>query len=155
MTLRKANLIFAVLLIAFAVWVISNSFTFRDPRTGQIPLLLATLLLLSAGAILVLNLVPRTGRLAEQERPFLSFPWIRWIMAAGLLGLYGFGTVAIGFYESGFLFLTLTSFMLSAGEASPGKRLLACAIFGLAATAVLYVAFSVILGIPLPSGILL
>ena len=155
MSLRYANILLGVLLWIFSVWVISQSLDFRDPRTGQMPIVLAGFFILAGTILIILNAIPKTGRPMEGSYPYANIPWLRWFVVATLLVGFGAGAVTIGFYESAFLFLLLVSSVMSFGRGNPLRTFAACLVFALIGVGVLYLGFSIVLGIPIPDGILI
>lgn len=153
MSLRKANITLSAILILFSGWVIYESQGFRDPRTGQIPSVLAGIIILMSVAILVMNLLPPKGSHIDEERPYGDVQWGKWAATAGLLALYGFGLRQIGFYESAFLFLTAVSFLMTGDKSNIGRTIIKSFIFGLVGTVVLYLLFDIILSIPTARGL--
>lgn len=84
----------------------------------------------------------------------IPFPARRVGMSLALMGAYIFAMEAVGFYLSGFLFFVFV--LLALDPASPtlsgtGRK----AAYALVFMAVIYVLFSVMLGVVIPSGIAL
>ena len=70
------------------------------------------------------------------------------------LALFAIAIDFIGFYESAFLFLLLTSWLLSVNEKSPRRRLAGAAVFAAIFVMIVFVAFKLILKIPTPVGLI-
>jgi hypothetical protein len=84
----------------------------------------------------------------------MPFPMRRVGMALGLMSVYVFTMEAVGFYLSGFLFFLLALLVLDPAKqtsAGVGRKAVHALIF----MAVVYVLFSVMLGVVIPSGIAL
>jgi len=69
--------------------------------------------------------------------------------------LLGLAADRFGFYESAFVFLAVTTWMMSASERSLQRRWLNPVLFAAAFDALLYAVFKLILAIPTPPGPLL
>jgi len=82
------------------------------------------------------------------------FPLRRVGLALGLMTAYIFGMETIGFYLSGFLFYFLALLLLET-EKLTAAAVARKAAYGLCFMAVVYVLFSVMLGVVIPRGILL
>ncbi len=74
-------------------------------------------------------------------------------MVAALV-LFGYAVDVIGFYESAFLFVLFTSWLLAPKAASQPRRLLGAALFAAPFTAAVYLAFRIVLEIPTPRGLI-
>lgn len=82
------------------------------------------------------------------------FPTRRVGMALGLMTAYVFSMEAVGFYLSGFLFFLLSLLALDPAKPTAGGAVRK-AVNALVFMAVVYVLFSVMLGVVIPSGIAL
>ncbi|MCG8548550.1 MAG: tripartite tricarboxylate transporter permease [Alphaproteobacteria bacterium] len=153
-SLRTANIIFGAILIALAGYIFDQARAFTD--TGaQFPNLVAGAFVLLGGILLGVNANPRTGVLLAEVRPFAGVPWPIWSSIVAALALFAIFVDLIGFYESTFLFLFATSWLLSADVASQARRLAGAAVFAVVFAAVIFVAFKLILKIPTPVGLLI
>jgi hypothetical protein len=82
-------------------------------------------------------------------------PWRIWGTVVGALVLFGFAVDVIGFYESAFLFVLFTSWLLAPEGFSQARRLTGAAVFAAPFTAAVYVAFRLVLEIPTPRGLII
>jgi hypothetical protein len=69
--------------------------------------------------------------------------------------LFGLGADRFGFYESAFVFLVVTTWMMSAGEVNLRRRWLVPILYAVGFDAALYLVFRLILDSPTPPGPLL
>lgn len=154
MSLRVANIIFAVMLIALAIYIRIEARGF-SAEGALFPLLVADAFIALGGLLLAINLNPKTGRLRGDSRPFSAVPW-RYLLTivVGLI-LVALGASRIGFYESSFLFTWFVFWLLSADLTKPLQRIALGAGFAVCFTALAYLAFKIVLGIPTPPGLLL
>lgn len=151
--LRTANFGLGAVLIALAVYIFSEARAFTEAG-AQFPNLVAGAFITFGGILLVVNLNPRTGALRAGIRPYSSVPWRIWISVVAALALFALGADLIGFYESAFLFLFFTSWLLSGDEVSPTRRIGVAAAFAAVFAAAVFLAFRIVLGIPTPPGLI-
>ena len=151
-SLRLANLCVGTILVALAVYIYIEAATF-SPTGAQFPLLVAAVFVVLGGILLAVNLHPRTGALRAGLRPFAGVPWRIWSSVVVALALFAVGTDIIGFYESAFAFMLVSFWLLSAGEGTAARRAGEAAAFSAVFTAVVYVAFKLVLKIPTPPGV--
>lgn len=152
-TLRTANIGLGSILVALAVYIVSEARAFTDAG-AQFPNLVAGAFGVFGGILLIVNLNPRTGALRAQSHPFTDVPWRIWFPVVAALALFALGADLIGFYESAFLFLFFTSWLLSADEVSQRRRVGVAAVFAAIFTAAVFLAFRIVLGIPTPPGLI-
>lgn len=150
-SMRSANIFLSIGLIGLSVSGIVAAQSF-SPRAAQLPYLIFCMLILMAAILLYVNVPSKSGKLRASEYPFAKVPWRLCLVSAVALVLFGIGADTLGFYESGFLFLLVLTWMMSIGK-PPGRRLLASALFAISFDVVLYAAFKIILRIPTPPGI--
>ena len=153
MNLRTANVLLGLALIALAIFVFLESQSFSD-RSAELPHLLSAMFLLVAAILLWANLNPKTGALRARVHPFAGVPWKLWTGTVIALVLLGLGSSYIGFYESAFLFLLVTTWLMSVGEPMGTRRFVAPLLWAVGFDVFLYVTFNMILHIPTPPGIL-
>jgi hypothetical protein len=144
----------ALLLFAIGAYVAIESGNFAD-RAAQLPRLLSFVLVVAAVIILVPNLSPQTGRMRAKIYPFADIPWRLWLGIVAALVLLGVGAGIIGFYESAFLFLAATTWMMAPGPPLGRRRIMAALAFAAGFSTFLYLTFSWFLRIPTPPGILI
>jgi hypothetical protein len=82
-------------------------------------------------------------------------PWRLWTTVVVCLVLFGFALDVIGFYESAFLFMLFTYWLLAQEDLSPARRLTNAVIFAAPCTAAVYVMFRLVLEIPTPRGLII
>lgn len=153
-TLRTANIALGVVLVALAIYIRIEARTF-SPEGALFPVLVADAFIGLGGVLTVININPKTGILRAGSQPFTLVPWRHLLtIVAGLL-LVAIGANHIGFYESAFLFTLIIFWMLSADIAKPVRRVVTSAGFALGFTALVYLAFKIVLEIPTPPGILI
>jgi hypothetical protein len=99
--------------------------------------------------------LPRTTLLHAGTRPFADVPWRLWGTVVGALALFGYAVDVIGFYESAFLFVMFTYWLLAPEQTSNARRLLGAALFAAPFTVAVYVAFRLVLEIPTPRGLII
>jgi len=151
--LRTANVCLGVVLIALAAYIIYGARAF-SPEGAQFPNLVGGAFIVLGGILLWANLHPRIAASRIPVRPFSRVPWRIWIIVVSALGLFAFAIDLIGFYESAFAFLFVTSWVLSVGEGSPGRRLANAAAFAAVFATIVFIAFRLVLKIPTPAGLI-
>ena len=151
--LRVMNIVLGAVLVALGLYIFIASRSF-SAIGARFPVLVAGAFLVLGGFLLAVNLYPKTGALRAKARPFASVPWRLWLTVVGMLVLFALGTDQIGFYESAFLFLFATCWLLSGAEASAVRRLAVSAVFALGVDVFVYAAFKIVLQIPTPPGLL-
>jgi len=154
LSLRAANILISVGLIALSVYGLVEAREFSD-RGALLPRVICVTLIVLATIILFVNANPKTGAPGGQLFPFSEVPWPLWWGVVVAFVLLGLAADRFGFYESAFVFLTVTTWMMSAGEASPRRRWLNPVLFAAGFDALLYAVFKLILAIPTPPGPLL
>ena len=152
--LRVMNIVLGAVLVALGVYIFIASRSF-SAIGARFPALVAGAFLVLGGFLLAVNLYPKTGALRAKARPFASVPWRMWLTVVGALVLFALGTDHIGFYESAFLFLFATCWLLSGAEASAVRRLAVSPLFALGVDVFVYAAFKIVLQIPTPPGLIL
>jgi len=153
MTLRTANILLAAGLIALAIFVAVDAQGF-SPRAAELPRLLVIVFLVVAIVLLAGNLSPK-GPSRVPAYPFRGIPWKIWFGTVAALILLGLGAANIGFYESAFLFLLVTTWIMSSGEPLGVRRMAVPFVYAFLFDALLYAVFARVLHIPTPPGILL
>jgi putative tricarboxylic transport membrane protein len=149
--MKRANVAAAAALMGLAGLLLFESRklsfgTLRLPHTGFFPKILLGLLLLLS---LICFWQALRGEIAELRTERISVEgWFR--IGATLVTLLGFAIMleGLGFSLSTFLLMVL---LLRAVEAPPWSRVV---IVALLTTAVCYVIFAWLLGVPLPAGVL-
>jgi putative tricarboxylic transport membrane protein len=152
-SLRTANVCLGTTLLALAAYIIYEARTFT-PQGAQFPNLVGGAFIVLGGILLVANLHPRLAESRIRVRPFAAVPWRIWIVCVAALALFAFAIDIAGFYESAFVFLFVSSWLLSADEASPKRRLIGSTAFAAAFVTIVFVAFKLILKIPTPAGLI-
>ena len=141
-------------LIALSVYGLMAAREFSD-RGALLPRVICVALIVLATILLVVNLNPKTGAPGGRLFPFSEIPWPLWWGVVVAFVLLGLAADRFGFYESAFVFLAVTTWMMSAGEASLQRRWLVPLAFAAGFDALLYLVFKMILEIPTPPGLLL
>ena len=152
-SLRVMNILLGAILVALAVYIFIASRSF-SAIGARFPVLVAGAFLVLGGFLLAVNVYPKTGALRAKARPFASVPWRMWLTVVGMLILFTLGTDWIGFYESAFLFLFATCWLLSGAEGSAARRIAVSAVFAIGLVIFVFVAFKIVLQIPTPPGLL-
>ena len=154
LSLRTANILLAAGFVALSVYGLLEIREFSD-RGALIPRLLCWALILLSAILLYSNARPKTGVANARLFPFSDVPWPLWWSVVAAFILFGLAADRFGFYESAFVFLAVTTWMMSAGVANPIRRWLTSLAFAAGFDALLYVVFRLILAIPTPPGPLL
>jgi hypothetical protein len=154
MNLRTANFLLAAGFAALSVYGLLEIREFSD-RGALLPRVLCWLLILLSAIMLYSNARPKTGGAAAHVFPFSDVPWRYWCGTIAAFVLFGLAADNFGFYESAFVFLVVTTWMMSSGVVNPVRRWLTSIAFAVGFDALLYVIFRVILAIPTPPGPLL
>jgi hypothetical protein len=152
-TLRSMNLILGPGLLALGGYILYQASDFST-MGARFPLLVGYGFMLLAAILLAMNL-PRTALLHAGTRPFADVPWRIWATVVGALALFGYAVDVIGFYESAFLFVLFTYWLLAPEQTSNARGLLGAALFAAPFTVAVYVAFRLVLEIPTPRGLIL
>jgi hypothetical protein len=152
MSLRVANLVTAACVLALAAYLFLESRTFGE-RSALLPTILAVVLGLLAAVLFASNL--RRDAVVEGAAPFSDVPWVLWTFSVVLLFAFGVGTMFIGFYESAFVFIALVTFAMSSEQGWSPRTAVVSVAYSVAFTALLFIAFKVILRIATPPGILI
>jgi putative tricarboxylic transport membrane protein len=154
LSLRAANILLSVGLIALSVYSLLEAREFSD-RGALLPRVICVVLIALATIILFVNANPKTGAAGGRLFPFSEIPWRLWSGVVIAFVLFGLAADRFGFYESAFVFLAVTTCMMSAGQVSVRRRWLNPVLFAAGFDALLYVVFRLILAIPTPPGPLL
>ncbi len=154
LNLRAANILLAIGFIALSAYGLVEAREFSE-RGAMLPRLICVVLILLAAILLFINANPKTGAAQARVFPFSEVPWPLWWGVVVAFVLFGLAADRFGFYESAFVFLAATTWMMSAGEAGPRRRWLNPVLFAAGFDALLYVIFRLILAIPTPPGPLL
>jgi hypothetical protein len=152
LSLRGANLLLAAGFLTLSVYGLLEIREFSD-RGALLPRTLFLVLIVLSAILLFVNASPKTGR--ARLFPFSGVPWPYWWGLTIAFVLFGLAADRVGFYESAFVFLAATTWMMSAGEVNPIRRWLTPLAFAAGFDALLYLVFRVILAIPTPPGPLL
>jgi putative tricarboxylic transport membrane protein len=152
-SLRSANVILSTVIIVLAAYIIYGAQAFT-PEGAQFPNLVGGAFAVFGGILLVANLHPLTAASQIRVQPFAAVPWRVWTIIVGALALFAFAIDQIGFYESAFLFLLLSSWLLSVDAPSPTRRLSNAAIFAAVFVIFVFAAFKLVLRIPTPTGLI-
>jgi putative tricarboxylic transport membrane protein len=152
--LRTANLVLGTGLLGMSVYVVTEIGRW-NVRARYLPTLLVVLLVILAIGLLIVNLVPSTGRRRAAAYPFAGVPGKRWIACVAGLIVVAFVADDIGFYESLLVYVFGVAFMLSKARMSLRSSLVQSAAFALGLTVFLYVTFDIVLSVPTPRGLLL
>jgi len=151
-TMRVMNLLLGLLLLALGGYILFQASGFSE-MGARFPLLVGYGFLLLAVILLVMNLVPKAAIVAS-SRPFAEVPWRTWGTVVGALALFGFAVDVVGFYESSFLFVLFTYWLLAPRGQSQARRLTTAAVFAAPFTIAVYIAFRLVLEIPTPHGLI-
>ena len=152
-SMRVMNLVLGLSLIALAGYIFYEASDFSE-MGARFPLLVAYGLLALGAILLVMNL-PSKAAIIARSRPFVDVPWRIWATVVGALALFGFAVDVIGFYESAFLFVLFTYWLLAPDGLSQVRRLTNAAVFAAPFTVAVYVAFRLVLEIPTPRGLII
>jgi len=152
-SMRVMNLVLGVSLIALAGYIFYEAGDFSE-MGARFPLLVAYGFLALGAILLAMNLPPKAAMIAG-SRPFADVPWRIWGTVVGALALFGFAVDVIGFYESAFLFVLFTYWLLAPEGLSQVRRLTNAAVFAAPFTIAVYVAFRLVLEIPTPRGLII
>ena len=152
-SMRVMNLVLGLSLIALAGYIFYEASDFSE-MGARFPLLVAYGLLALGAILLVMNL-PSKAAIIARSRPFVDVPWRIWATVVGALALFGFAVDVIGFYESAFLFVLFTYWLLAPEGLSQVRRLTNAAVFAAPFTVAVYVAFRLVLEIPTPRGLII
>jgi putative tricarboxylic transport membrane protein len=152
-SMRVMNLVLGLSLIALAGYIFYEASDFSE-MGARFPLLVAYGLLALGAILLVMNL-PSKAAIIARSRPFVDVPWRIWGTVVGALALFGFAVDVIGFYESAFLFVLFTYWLLAPDGLSQVRRLTNAAVFAAPFTVAVYVAFRLVLEIPTPRGLII
>ena len=152
LSLRSANLLLAAGFLALSVYGLLEIREFSD-RGALLPRAICLVLIVLSAILLFVNANPKTG--SARLFPFSGVPWPYWWGLTIAFVLFGLAADRFGFYESAFVFLAVTTWIMSAGVTNPIRRWLIPLAFAVGFDAVLYVVFKLILAIPTPPGPLL
>ena len=152
LSLRGANLLLAAGFLALSVYGLLEIREFSD-RGALLPRTLFLVLIVLSVILIFVNASPKTG--SARLFPFSGVPWPYWWGLTIAFVLFGLAADRFGFYESAFVFLAVTTWIMSAGVTNPIRRWLIPLAFAVGFDAVLYVVFKLILAIPTPPGPLL
>jgi putative tricarboxylic transport membrane protein len=150
-SLRKMNLVFAVILLALGAYIRYEAVDF-SAMGARFPALVSYGFLVLGAIMLATN--ARATQPHGDARPFASVPWPIWGTVVAALALFGYAVDVVGFYEAAFLFVLFTSWLLAPAAASQPRRLLGAALFAAPFTAAVYLAFRIVLEIPTPRGLI-
>jgi hypothetical protein len=154
LSLRAANILLAAVFVALSVYGLVDAQEFSD-RGALLPRLICWVLIFLSAILLFVNANPKTGVANAHIFPFSDVPWPFWWGVVAAFVLFGLAADRFGFYESAFVFLAVTTWMMSAGVANPIRRWMTSLAFAAGFDALLYVIFRLILAIPTPPGPLL
>jgi hypothetical protein len=152
-SMRIMNLVLGLFLLALGGYILAGASDFSE-MGARFPLLVAWGFLVLGAILLAMNLAPKAA-IAASSRPFSDVPWRLWGTVVGALVLFGFAVDVIGFYESAFLFVLFTSWLLAPEGSSQARRLAGAAVFAAPFTVAVYVAFRLVLEIPTPRGLII
>jgi hypothetical protein len=152
-SMRIMNLVLGLLLLALGGYILVGAADFSE-MGARFPLLVGYGFLVLAAILLAMNLAPKAAVVAR-SRPFAEVPWRIWGTVVGALVLFGFAVDVIGFYETAFLFVLFTSWLLAPEGLSQARRLAGAAVFAAPFTVAVYVAFRLVLEIPTPRGLII
>ncbi|MGH6918675.1 MAG: tripartite tricarboxylate transporter TctB family protein, partial [Geminicoccaceae bacterium] len=152
-SMRIMNLVLGVLLLALGGYILVGASDFSE-MGARFPRLVAYGFLVLGAILLAMNLTPKAA-LAASSRPFAEVPWPLWATVVVALVLFGFVVDVIGFYESSFLFVLFTCWLLAPEDLAPARRLASAAIFAGPFTVAVYVVFRLVLEIPTPHGLII
>ena len=153
-SLRSANIVLAGLIVALALYVLVVAAGF-SPQAALFPRLVAFGLLALGTILLVINVLPATGRLRATARPFADVSWSRSLTIIVLMLALAAITPTTGFYEAAFVFLTAVHWMLSNDVPNHRRRLIVSLAFGAGFTLACYAIFNRLFEIPTPTGLFL
>jgi putative tricarboxylic transport membrane protein len=151
-TMRVMNLLLGLLLLALGGYILFEASGF-SAMGARFPLLVGNGFLLLGVILLAMNLMPKAAIVAS-SRPFAEVPWRTWGTVVGALALFGFAVDVVGFYESSFLFVLFTYWLLAPRGLSQARRLTTAAAFAAPFTIAVYIAFRLVLEIPTPHGLI-
>jgi putative tricarboxylic transport membrane protein len=154
LSLRSANILLSLGLVALSIYGLMAAREFSE-RGALLPRVICVALIVLATTLLFVNVNPKSGASAGRVFPFWGVPWPLWWGVVVAFVLLGLAVDHFGFYESAFVFLAVTTWMMSAGETRVRRRWLTPLAFAAGFDAALYLVFKVILEIPTPPGPLL
>lgn len=152
-SLRSANIAFSTILLLLAAYIVFEARDFTAAG-AQFPLLVASAFVVFGGILLGVNLHPRSAATLGRIRPFAAVPWRNWASIVGALVILTLTIDLAGFYESAFLFLLASSWILTPNSESRAKRLAQATAFAAIFVTIVFVAFKLILKIPTPVGLI-
>jgi putative tricarboxylic transport membrane protein len=153
-SLRIADILLAIGLFALSTYGLVAAQEFSE-RGALLPRVICVALMLSAAFMLAGAVHPKFGAGGARMFPFAEVLWPLWWGVVTAFVLFGLAADRVGFYEAAFVFLAVTTWMMSAGEANPIRRGLLSLAFAAGFDALLFVIFRLILAIPTPPGSLL
>ena len=153
LSLRTANIGFALTMIALAVYVLVVSAGFWD-QAALFPRMVAIGWLVLAGILLAVNVIPSTGRSRAAYRPFADVPWARTLTIIVLMLVLAWATPLTGFYEGAFVFLAVVYWLLSGDVSDPLRRIGGALVFAVGFAGLCYLLFNRVFQIATPPGLL-
>jgi putative tricarboxylic transport membrane protein len=153
-SLRAANIFLGVGLIALALFGLVQAQEFSE-RGALFPHLICGAFIVLGAVLFIGSVRPKTGAAQAPTFPFAGVPWGLWWGVVVAFVLLGLGADRLGFYESAFAFLAVTTWMMSSGGGSLWRRWVVPLLFAGGFDTLLYLVFRVILEIPTPPGPLL
>jgi putative tricarboxylic transport membrane protein len=152
-SMRVMNLLLGLVLLALGGYILVGASDFSE-MGARFPRLVASGFLVLGAMLLAMNLTPEAA-VVTSARPFAEVPWRLWTTVVVCLVLFAFALDVIGFYESAFLFMLFTYWLLAQEDLSPTRRLTNAVIFAAPCTAAVYVMFRLVLEIPTPRGLII
>jgi putative tricarboxylic transport membrane protein len=150
--LRTSNVLVASGTIALAAWVFWQADGFL-PRAGQLPKVVAIILVILGGIMLILNVSPRLGASRTNTHPFENVPWAKWLVVVGGLLVVAFTQESVGLLEVLSVYIFVVVILLTDRSKPRGKTVahaLACTTI---VTVAMYYTFVVGLNVAIAPGL--
>lgn len=151
--LRSTNLLvgFGTLALAAGIYWQATSWL---PRAGQLPKVVAVILVILGVLLLVLNLVPRFGARRTRSHPFEGVPWIKWLLVVGGLLVVAFSMETVGMLEALCVYMFAVVVVLTDRSKPLVTTLVHAAACAVVVTIAMYFGFVVGLNVALPTGLI-
>jgi putative tricarboxylic transport membrane protein len=151
--LRTTNLLVAFGSIALGAWIWWQTTNWL-PRAGQLPKVVAVILVILGALMLVLNLVPRFGAKRTRSHPFEGVPWIKWVLVVVGLLVVSFTMEYVGMLEALCVYMFAVVLILTDRSKPLRQTLLQAAACAVVVTIAMYLGFVVGLNVSLPTGLI-
>jgi len=150
MSMRKVNIISAVLILALSFLFWNDAAGIRPPAHIYPKTIIAITAFLGFALLIQAIFFPKT---VSQTKPFAGLKYNRVLLTVITTVIYYFALKTIGFYVSSFFFIIILTWLL--GEREFGVKVFAkLGILSIVVMGLIYLAFKVFLKVPTPTGIL-